>query len=188
MVKFVPVQPASTVVEVHPIDERQSTGALAAGVSGSAWAFSMMVTTAAIQALARNKMRSALTMLGVFIGVAALIAMVAVGQGANEAVRRQIESLDTNLTVVVPGATMMGGLQGGLGSASTLTVNDAQAIRREAPAVGNVSYLIRQMGQVQYANQNWSTNIQGVSLIRQSPIGKLPPAVKSRRRTTTAQL
>ena len=75
-------------------------------------------------------------MLGVFIGVAALIAMVAVGQGANEAVRKQIESLGTNLVVVVPGAARMGGARGGSGSASTLTVADVEAIRREAPTVG----------------------------------------------------
>jgi macrolide transport system ATP-binding/permease protein len=65
--------------------------------------------------------------------------------------------------VVVPGATMMGGMRGGQGSASTLTVADAEALRREAPAVGSVSYLIRQSGQVRYANQNWTTGIQGVS-------------------------
>jgi macrolide transport system ATP-binding/permease protein len=122
-----------------------------------------MIVAAAAQALARNKMRSALTMLGVFIGVAALIAMVAVGQGANDAVRKQIESLGTNLMVVVPGAAKMGGMRGGSGSASTLTVADAEAIRREAASVGSVSFLIRQPGQVQYANQDWTTNIQGVS-------------------------
>jgi macrolide transport system ATP-binding/permease protein len=131
--------------------------------AGTARAFALMIVAAAFQALARNKMRSALTMLGVFIGVAALIAMVAVGQGANEAVRKQIESLGTNLLVIVPGATSMGGMRSGQGSASTLTVVDAEALRREAPAAGSVSYLIRQMGQVQYANQNWTTNIQGVS-------------------------
>jgi macrolide transport system ATP-binding/permease protein len=102
-------------------------------------------------------------MLGVFIGVAALIAMVAVGQGANEAVRKQIESLGTNLVVVVPGAVTAGGVRAGFGSASTLTVADAQAIRREAQAVGSVSYLIRQSGQIQYAGRNWTTGIQGVS-------------------------
>jgi macrolide transport system ATP-binding/permease protein len=134
-----------------------------AGSAGTVQAFALMIVAAAFQALARNKMRSALTMLGVFIGVAALIAMVAVGQGANEAVRKQIESLGTNLLVVVPGATTMGGMRSGQGSASTLTVVDAEALRREAPAVGSVSYLIRQMGQVQFANQNWTTNIQGVS-------------------------
>lgn len=134
-----------------------------AGNAGTVQAFALMIVAAAFQALARNKMRSALTMLGVFIGVAALIAMVAIGQGANDAVRKQIESLGTNLLVVVPGATTMGGMRSGQGSASTLTVVDAEALRREAPAVGSVSYLIRQSGQVQYANQNWTTSIQGVS-------------------------
>ncbi|MGZ5897566.1 MAG: ABC transporter permease [Xanthobacteraceae bacterium] len=130
---------------------------------GAFWAFGRMIMAAAIQALMRNKMRSALTMLGVFIGVAALIAMVAVGQGANEAVRKQIESLGTNLVVIVPGATTIGGVRAGSGSASTLTVADVQAIRREALAAGSVSYLIRQSGQIQYSNKNWTTNIQGVS-------------------------
>jgi len=129
----------------------------------SAWALARMIAAAAAQALVRNKMRSALTMLGVFIGVAALIAMVAVGQGANDAVRKQIESLGTNLFVVVPGATNLGGVRSGFGSASTLTVADADAIRREAGDVGLVSYLIRQSGQVQYAERNWNTSIQGVT-------------------------
>ena len=126
-------------------------------------AFGLMTLAAAAQAIARNKMRSALTMLGVFIGVAALIVMVAVGQGANEAVRKQIESLGTNLVVIVPGARTTGGVRGGFGSATTLTVEDARSIRREDPAVAQVGYLIRQQGQVQYGNQNWTTSIQGVS-------------------------
>jgi macrolide transport system ATP-binding/permease protein len=127
------------------------------------WAFALMIMAAAVQAIRRNLMRSALTMLGVFIGVAALIAMVAIGQGANEAVRKQIESLGTNLAVVLPGARTLGGARGGFGSASTLTVTDAQAIRRESAAVSEVSYLIRQSGQVQYGNQNWTTTIQAIS-------------------------
>ncbi len=131
--------------------------------SHTAWAFGRMIVAAALQAIHRNMMRSALTMLGVFIGVAALIAMVAVGQGANEAVRKQIESLGTNLIVVLPGARTMGGMRGGFGSAASLTVNDARAIRRESTAVSGVSYLIRQSGQTQYGNQNWTTSIQGIS-------------------------
>ena len=131
--------------------------------SRAGWAFGVMVVAAAMQALGRNRMRSALTMLGVFIGVAALIAMVAVGQGANEAVRKQIESLGTNLLVVLPGATTTGGARAGFGSASTLRERDAQAIRHEDPAVSRVGYLIRGVGQVQYGNQNWTTSIQGVS-------------------------
>jgi macrolide transport system ATP-binding/permease protein len=102
-------------------------------------------------------------MLGVFIGVAALIVMVAVGDGANEAVRKQIESLGTNLVVIQPGAVRTGGVRAGAGSASTLTVDDAKAIGREDSAVAEVGYLIRQQGQVQYGSQNWTTNIQGVS-------------------------
>jgi macrolide transport system ATP-binding/permease protein len=129
---------------------------------GSSVLFGLMALGAAVQALRRNLLRSALTMLGVFIGVAALIAMVAVGQGANEAVKKQIESLGTNLLVVMPGAATMTGARGGSGSASTLTVSDATAILRESLTVARVSYLTRQMGQVQYGNQNWTTQIQGV--------------------------
>jgi macrolide transport system ATP-binding/permease protein len=163
-IRPLPAGSAAAVSQNRGVDERRTPlSASTLGRSGSAWAFARMIMAAAIQALSRNKMRSALTMLGVFIGVAALIAMVAVGQGANEAVRKQIESLGTNLLVIVPGASTLGGVRAGSGSASTLTVADAEAIRREAPAVGNVSYLIRQIGQTQYANQNWSTNIQGVS-------------------------
>jgi macrolide transport system ATP-binding/permease protein len=125
--------------------------------------FAAMILSVAAQAINRNRMRSALTMLGVFIGVAALIVMVSVGQGANEAVRKQIESLGTNLIVVVPGATRTGGFRGGFGSASTLTTADVQAIRREATATATVSYLIRQSGQAEYGNQNWTTQIQGVT-------------------------
>jgi macrolide transport system ATP-binding/permease protein len=127
------------------------------------WHFYLMVLSAAIQAINRNKMRSSLTTLGVFIGVAALIAMVAVGQGANEAVQKQIASLGTNLVVVLPGAITTGGLRAGYGSASTLSVGDAQAILRECHAIAQVSYMIRQMAQVQYSNQNWATAIQGIT-------------------------
>jgi len=151
----------------------EATGAVSAGGLGSAplvsglhgthTAFVRMIAGAALQALERNKMRSALTMLGVFIGVAALIAMVAVGQGANDAVRKQIESLGTNMFVVLPGATTSGGVRGGFGSASTLTVTDAEAIRREDPAVAQASYLIRQSGQVQYSDANWTTSILAVT-------------------------
>nr|MDA8165020.1 ABC transporter permease [Desulfobacteraceae bacterium] len=129
----------------------------------AAWPFARMALLAAGRALARNKMRSALTMLGIFIGVAALITMVAVGEGANAAVRQQIESLGTNLIIVLPGATTTSGVRAGFGSASTLTVADADAIQRNDPAVANVSYLTRQIAQIQYGNKNWSTVVQGIS-------------------------
>jgi macrolide transport system ATP-binding/permease protein len=126
-------------------------------------AFLSMIVSASLEALARNKLRSALTMLGVFIGVAALIAMVAVGDGASAAVQKQLETLGTNMVVVQPGTTTAGGVRAGAGSASTLTVGDAQTILRDDPAVARVSYLARQAGQVQYRNQNWNTAIQGVT-------------------------
>ena len=88
-----------------PAGEPTAVAPRDAGALQQHWAFTRMILSAAALALLRNKTRSLLTMLGVFIGVAALIAMIAVGQGANEAVRRQIESLGTNLFVIVPGAT-----------------------------------------------------------------------------------
>jgi macrolide transport system ATP-binding/permease protein len=159
-----PKAPRPTAAASAAIDEvgRVAAESRYSGLFGASWAFFRMVTATAAQAIWRNRMRSALTMLGVFIGVAALIAMVSVGQGANEAVRKQIERLGTNLVVVRPGAIATGGFRGGFGSASTLTVPDAQAIRREASTVAEVSYLIRQSGQVRYANQNWSTSIEGI--------------------------
>jgi macrolide transport system ATP-binding/permease protein len=151
----------STIAPARPAVEARDAGE--SYRPGARWAFAVMIVAAAIQALRRNRMRSALTMLGVFIGVAALIAMVAVGQGANEAVRKQIESLGTNLLVVLPGATTTSGVRAGFGSASTITVGDAQAVRREDPAVHQVGFLTRGLGQVEYGNQNWTTSIQGVS-------------------------
>ncbi|MGD0421559.1 MAG: ABC transporter permease [Xanthobacteraceae bacterium] len=159
-----PTAPAAAAAEAErsaffrPAEPRTSTNA-----TGGFLSFALMILVAAAQAIGRNKMRSALTMLGVFIGVAALIVMVAVGDGASEAVRKQIESLGTNVVVILPGAATTGGIRAGFGSASTLTIADARAIHREDSAVAQVGYLIRQQGQVQYANQNWTTNIQGVS-------------------------
>ncbi|MFI4891337.1 MAG: ABC transporter permease [Steroidobacterales bacterium] len=145
------------------IAARVDVSALPEGTPGLRLAFLSMIVSASLQALARNKLRSSLTMLGVFIGVAALIAMVAVGDGASAAVKKQLESLGTNMVVVQPGATTAGGVRAGAGSASTLTVVDAETILRADPAVQRVSYLTRQTGQIQYRDQNWSTAIQGVT-------------------------
>ena len=159
----------SKPVRVAPVGPRRSSffkphAARISQIStGPHLAFELMVLATAAQAIGRNKMRSALTMLGVFIGVAALITMVAIGQGANEAVRKQIESLGTNVVVILPGAVTSGGIRAGYGSASTITVTDARAIRRDDPAVAQVGYLLRQQAQVQYGTQNWTTSIQGVS-------------------------
>ena len=131
--------------------------------AGLGMSFARMALMVAGRAIARNKMRSALTMLGIFIGVAALIAMVAVGQGASAAVAQRIESLGTNLLIVRPGATTASGVRAGFGSASTLTVADGDAIRRDAPTVARVAYQIRQLGQLQFGDKNWTTSVQGVS-------------------------
>jgi ABC-type antimicrobial peptide transport system permease subunit len=120
-----------------------------------------MTLRTALLALGRNLMRSALTMLGVVIGVAAVIAMVSVGKGADASVRAQLESLGTNIVMVVPGATTVGGVRTGSGNASTLTVADAHAIERECPSVAAVTYVKRDIAQVAYGHENWSTAIQG---------------------------
>jgi putative ABC transport system permease protein len=122
-----------------------------------------MTLHAAFRALRRNKMRSILTMLGIIIGVAAVIAMVSVGQGANVAVQKQIESLGTNLLMVMPGSTTTGGVRSGWGGVSTLTLQDAAAIKRECPSVNAVTYFRRQGVQVVYGNKNWSTTAQGTT-------------------------
>ena len=158
------VRESAGVREVGPVAPAVQASPLSVLPTGNiVLAFGTMVLAAAVQAIGRNKMRSALTMLGVFIGVSALIVMVAVGQGASDAVKKQIESLGTNLVVILPGAVTTGGIRAGSGSASTLTVADARAIRRDDPAVAQIGYLIRQQGQVEYGNQNWTTTIQGVS-------------------------
>ena len=135
----------------------------AASIRDEAWTFASMAVVAAGRAIKRNKLRAALTMLGIFIGVAAVITMVAVGDGARSSVEAQINSLGTNLLIVVPGATTANGVRAGMGSNSTLTVADAQALARGGGPVGLVTYMVRQVAQVVSGSHNWSTNIQGTT-------------------------
>ena len=123
-----------------------------------------MAILAALRAIGRNKLRSALTMLGVFIGVAALIAMVAVGEGARATIEAQLQSLGTDLLVVIPGTTRVNGVRAGNGSAATLRARDVEAVLEEDPSVADVSYVSRQSTQLVNGNKNWSTSVQGVSL------------------------
>jgi putative ABC transport system permease protein len=118
----------------------------------------------AIDALRLNKLRSALTMLGIVIGVAAVIAMIAVGGGAREQVVAQIRSLGSNLLIVMPGNVTAGGVRMGAGAASTLTDEDASAIAAEIPAVQITAPNMRGSGQVIAAGTNWSTAIFGIDL------------------------
>jgi macrolide transport system ATP-binding/permease protein len=118
---------------------------------------------AALRAIGRNKLRAGLTMLGMFIGVAALIAMVAVGEGARAAVEAQVQSLGTDLLVVLPGTTRVNGVRAGNGSAASLRVKDVGGILEEDGAVADVSYVNRQSTQAVNGNQNWTTSAQGIS-------------------------
>src|SRR5438552_7577580 len=117
----------------------------------------------ALRALRRNTLRSLLTILGIIIGVAAVIAMVSIGQGASVAVQEQIARMGNNMLVILSGSVTQGGVRTGAGGRSTLRVGDAKAMQRECPAVSAVTYVRRQVQQVVVGNQNWSTSIFGVT-------------------------
>ena len=151
-----------TLPPVEPLQEQPPRSALDA-ILTEAWMLTVMALAAALRAIGRNKLRAGLTMLGVFIGVAALIAMVAVGEGARAAVEAQVQSLGTDLLVVLPGSTRTNGVRAGAGSASTLRVADVSAILEQDAAVADASYMNRQSAQVVNGHNNWSTSVQGVS-------------------------
>jgi putative ABC transport system permease protein len=115
------------------------------------------------RALRVNKMRSALTMLGIIIGVGAVIAMVAVGTGASQQIAAQISSMGSNLLIILPGATTSGGVRMGAGTQPTLSMADAEAIQKECPAVSDVAPIHNGVAQVVYGHLNWSTGVVGTS-------------------------
>jgi putative ABC transport system permease protein len=118
----------------------------------------------AYHSIKSNPMRSFLTILGIIIGVAAVIAMVAVGQGAQYSVQKQIESLGTNVLVVFPGAQMQTGrVRMEAGFTSRLTIEDVEAIKTQCDAVAFATPIVRTMSQVIYGNNNWRTGIYGVN-------------------------
>jgi putative ABC transport system permease protein len=117
----------------------------------------------ALRALARNKLRAFLTMLGIIFGVGAVIAMVAIGEGAKATIREQIASLGTNVLVILPGSGTQGGVRFGSGAVRTLVDDDAKAMARELPAVAFTSPLVRRQEQVIAGNLNWATLVQGVA-------------------------
>jgi len=125
----------------------------------------LMIIRVAFRALVRNKMRAALTMLGIIIGVAAVIAMVSIGQGASASVQAQIESIGTNLLFVSAGAQNVGGVRSGTGDTgtNTLTVDDLDAIKREVPSVSMVTPNVNARSQLVAGNMNWNTGVTGVS-------------------------
>jgi len=117
----------------------------------------------ALRAVRANKMRSFLTMLGIIIGIAAVIAMMAVGAGASYVISQQIASIGSNIILVIPGTTTSGGIRIGSGSSQTLTSDDARAIMAECPSVETAAATVRSTGQVVYGNLNWATIIMGAT-------------------------
>jgi putative ABC transport system permease protein len=117
----------------------------------------------AVRALLRNKTRAFLTALGIIIGVAAVIAMVAIGEGARSSVEATFAAMGTNLLIVLPGASSVGGARGGSGTQATLTFDDLKAIQKEVSSVSAAAPVLRTSAQVQSVDQNWPTTIQGTT-------------------------
>lgn len=128
----------------------------------------------AVRALRTNKMRSFLTMLGIIIGIASVIAMVAIGSGASKVISEQIASMGSNMLLVLPGSLSSGGIRLGSGSTPSLTYDDALAIQSECPAVAIAAPVVRGGAQIVYGNMNWSTAVLGVTpeylVIRDWPV------------------
>ncbi len=117
----------------------------------------------ALRALRTNKMRSFLTMLGIIIGIAAVIAMMAVGSGASYVISQQIASIGSNIILVLPGSTTSGGLRSGSGGSQTLTSDDVKAIMAECPSVDLAAPTVRSSALVVFGNLNWSTVLMGTT-------------------------
>jgi len=121
----------------------------------------LAILKVAIRALNRNKLRTALTMLGIIIGVGAVIALVSVGQGAQAMIQDQINGMGTNMMFIMPGNVFFGGASLGAGAASTLTEEDVNAMVKEIPTIAAASPIVRASGQLVFGNQNWFVQIQG---------------------------
>ena len=117
----------------------------------------------AVRALLRNKTRSFLTALGIIIGVAAVIAMVAMGEGAKANVEEAIAAMGTNILIVMPGSSSAGGARGGFGSQPTLTWDDLKAIQTELPSIREAAPILGSSAQIQSEDQNWTTRVNGTS-------------------------
>jgi len=121
------------------------------------------ILLSAYRALIRNKMRTLLTMLGMIIGVGAVIIMLAIGEGAQNMVKEQINSLGPNILMLMPGSFNQGGVKQGAGTMSTLTEEDVLAVEKECPAVKYITPQVGSGGQIIFGNMNWSTRTTGVN-------------------------
>jgi putative ABC transport system permease protein len=126
-------------------------------------AFIFLTVVTAFRILSRNRLRAGLTMLGIIIGVGAVIAMVSIGQGARAAVAAQVASIGTNVIIILPGATTVGGVRGGQGSAVTLTAADALDLKKKVPLLSEVGWAKRDVMQIVYGNRNWNGPVNGIS-------------------------
>ena len=127
------------------------------------WTFIAMTMVTAFRVLGRNRLRAGLTMLGIIIGVGAVIAMVGIGQGAKEAVRAQVATMGTNLIIVWPGSTTVGGVRNAAGGAVTLTVADAQELKKKIPLLVDTGWAKRDVTQIINGNKNWNGPVNGIS-------------------------
>jgi putative ABC transport system permease protein len=118
---------------------------------------------AALRSLSKNKMRTFLTMLGIIIGVASVIAMLAIGQGSKESIQAQISNLGTNLLTVFPSASMTGGVRMEAGTSVKMTIEDYTAVSKRCPAVMYSTPTVRVSGQLISGSQNWRTSVWGVN-------------------------
>ena len=125
--------------------------------------FLWLTIQSALRVLRRNPLRAGLTMHGIVIGVGAVVAMVGLGQGATLSVQREIASLGTNVMIIIPGATTVSGVRGGLGTVSTLTLDDAKDIERKTGDVSLVTYATRSVLQVVREHKNWNTVALGTT-------------------------
>ena len=125
--------------------------------------FLWLTILTAFRILGRNRLRAGLTMLGIVIGVGSVIAMVSIGEGAKEAVRAQVATMGTNVIIVLPGASSVGGVRGGQGSVVTLTVADALDLRKKVPLLADTGYGKRDVMQVVNGNKNWNAPVNGIS-------------------------
>jgi putative ABC transport system permease protein len=120
-----------------------------------------MLFKVAFKSIARNKMRSLLTMLGIIIGVGAVITLVALGEGSQQDIERQVASLGTNLLMIHPGSSRSGGIRGGSGSSVSLTLTDVATLRKNATLLQALSPEVRVQSQIIAGANNWNTNVTG---------------------------
>jgi putative ABC transport system permease protein len=126
-------------------------------------AFVWLTVLTALRILARNRLRAGLTMLGIVIGVAAVIAMVSIGEGAKRAVQAQIATMGTNVIIIFPGVTSASGVRGSQGSNVRLTVSDALDLKKRIPLLADTGWVRRDVMQIVYGNRNWNGPINGIS-------------------------